>query len=646
MSLFQTIATRMILCLLFDSGAKAELRRSQIRTAFRHSMNPHIQRLIACIGQEEAEQVRQYRLGDTSSMRTLKAEGLVLHPIRVTRKTIGYLDYPEVSFRLPYPAETQRFRNGVPVECFRADEEPVKGLLLEMEGQTGSIRLFAPDFPEWLEEEGTGIKLSPDLRTTEIMRRKLTELENDRAAFSLFREIHEGWKNSHQRLHSNTASADFFNPSLNGSQRSAVERILENERLLVVHGPPGTGKTTTLTEGIRQLVASGEKVLACAPSNTAIDHLSRSLIAAGLPLLRVGNTGKVDEAVFPYTPEGRMSDGALRKEIKDLRIRAEEFRRMAMKYKRNFDRAEREQRSLLFKEVKSIRAEIKDRLRYHEARLFEEAAVIAGTPVGLHDSLPAGFRARTLVMDEAGQCLEPLAWCVLPMADRIVLAGDHLQLPPVVLSREAAAAGLGRSILETAVESGCPSTLLDVQYRMRPSIAAFPSDYFYEGRLQTAPHLTDQDVHVTFIDTAGSGFSEEPGAEGTSLSNPGELDIVRQLIEREGGTMGTIAFISPYSGQVSAARETLPRNLRIHTVDSFQGQEEETVIVSLVRSNDEGIIGFLKDHRRMNVAMTRAQNRLFVIGDSATVSRDAFYASFLEHVERNGAYRSVWEFEM
>ena len=609
-------------------------------------MHPHIERLISCIGQEEAEQIRQYRLGDTASLKTLKAEGLVLHPIRITRRTIGYLDYPEVSFRFPYPAETQRFRSGVPVECFRAGEEPVKGLLLEMDGQTGSLRLFAPDFPEWLEEEGTGVKLAPDVRTTEVMRRRLTELEVDRHSFGLFRELHDARPHPHEEVRSNIPDPSFFNPSLNESQRKAVKRIMENGRLLAVHGPPGTGKTTTLTEGIRQLVAEGEKVLVCAPSNTATDHLSRSLIAAGLPLLRVGNTGKVDETIFPYTPEGRMSDGALRKEIKELRIRAEEFRRMAMKYKRNFDKAEREQRNLLFKEVKSIRAEIKDRLRYHEERLFDEAAVIAGTPIGLHDSLPPGFKVRTLVMDEAGQCLEPLAWCVLPMAERIVLAGDHLQLPPVVLSQEAAAGGLGRSILETAVKSGCSSTLLDVQYRMRPSIAAFSSGYFYGGRLQTAPHLEDSDVHVTFIDTAGSGYAEQPGAEGTSLSNPGELDIVRQLIEREGGVMGSIAFISPYSGQVAAARDLLPRNLRISTVDGFQGQEEETVILSLVRCNDEGVIGFLKDHRRMNVAMTRAKERLFVIGDSATVSRDPFYARFLEHVERNGAYRSVWEFEM
>ena len=609
-------------------------------------MHPDIQRLIICIDREEAEQARRYRLDAGHSLRTLKSEGLVLHPIRVTRRTIGYLDYPEISFRLPYPAEMQRFRNGLPIECFHADEEPVKGLMLEMEGHSGSFRLFAPDFPEWIENEGTGIKLAPDTRTFDVMREGLKGLEKDRSSCDLFLSMH-----GESKVKTSVANNDFQEPTfkdrqLNPSQREAIVRMLQDERLLVVHGPPGTGKTRTLTEGILQLVKRGEKVLVCAPSNAATDHLCRSLLAVGVPLLRVGNTGKVDEAVFPHTPEGRMSDGAIRKEIKDLRIRAEQFRRMAMKYKRNFDRSEREQRALLFKEVKSIRAEIKDRLRYHEEQLFNEASVVAGTPIGLHDSLPPDFRARTLVMDEAGQCPEPLAWCVIPKAERAVLAGDHLQLPPVVLSQEASAGGLGRSVLEQAVESGCPSTLLDTQYRMRPSIAAFPGGYFYEGRLQTSGHLKDDGIHVTFIDTAGSGFSEESGVEGSSLTNPGELDIVRQLIEREGADMGSIAFISPYSGQVAAAREVLPAVVRISTVDSFQGQEEETVIVSLVRSNDDGVIGFLKDYRRMNVAMTRAKDRLFVIGDSVTVARDAFYARFIEHVERDGSYRTVWEFEM
>jgi len=248
------------------------------------------------------------------------------------------------------------------------------------------------------------------------------------------------------------------------------------------------------------------------------------------------------------------------------------------------------------------------------------------------------------VMDEAGQCMEPFAWLVFPMAKRVVLAGDHWQLPPTILSQTAAREGLSTSILERAVKSGYPLTLLSVQYRMRRSIADFSSERFYEGKIETPQHLADRDIHVTFIDTAGSGTAEQPGENGGSLRNDAELDIAARLLRTEIRDPSTVAFISPYAAQVAAAREVLPESTRISTIDSFQGQEMPIVIVSLVRSNEEGIIGFLKDYRRMNVALTRAQESLYVIGDSATIGADPFYRAFLEYTERQGAYRSVWEF--
>jgi superfamily I DNA and/or RNA helicase len=319
---------------------------------------------------------------------------------------------------------------------------------------------------------------------------------------------------------------------------------------------------------------------------------------------------------------------------------------MALKYKRSFGKAEREQRNLLFREVKSIRVEIKRLQAYNEEKLFEEAQVICGTPIGLNDAGLRHLHFSTLIIDEAGQCIEPLAWCIFPLADRKVLAGDHWQLPPTVLSEEAARLGFNRSILEAAFDKMDAVYLLDVQYRMRRSIAGFSSEYFYNSLLTTASHLHDTGVHITYIDTAGSGFQEVHGRDGTSLENEGEIQIVKQLMERENLSIERTAIISPYAGQVSAAKAQLPDRLRISTVDSFQGQEEENIIVSLVRSNDEGNIGFLKDYRRMNVAITRARERLFVIGDSATIGADRFYQSFLAYIEKYGEYRTVWEFEM
>jgi ATP-dependent RNA/DNA helicase IGHMBP2 len=606
-------------------------------------MHPHVQLLVKCIDLEEKEQANRYKLDQAHTLKQLKAEGLALHPIIVTRRSFGYADYPEISFKLSFPPETNLFRDGAAIECFITGEEPVKGVLISLDGKNGEFRLFAPDFPDWIEDDGVGIKLAPDTRTTSIMKKVLNELENNKPLFKLFEQLHGNA--SIAKVFTEVSSTSFRNHDLNNSQQQAVTAIIQNEQLTIVHGPPGTGKTTTLVEAIVQLVKAGEKVLVSAPSNTAVDNIAKGLIGQGIKLLRVGNTSKVDETIFSHTPEGKLNNSKQLKEIKQLKIRAEEFRKMALKYKRSFGKAEREQRNLLFKEVKNIRAEIKKLQAYNEEKLFEEAQVIAGTPIGLYDAGVDHLHFATLVIDEAGQCIEPLAWCIFPLADKIVLAGDHWQLPPTVLSNEAAKLGFNRSILEAAITTAGNIHLLDVQYRMRQTIAGFSSSYFYKGLLQTAAHLADAGTHLTFIDTAGSGYNEKHGPDGTSLQNEGELNIVRQLIETAVLDITQTAFISPYSGQVTAAKEQFPKGMRISTIDSFQGQEKENIILSLVRSNDDGDIGFLKDYRRMNVAITRAKEQLIVIGDSATIGADAFYNAFLTYVEQHGTYRTVWEFE-
>jgi ATP-dependent RNA/DNA helicase IGHMBP2 len=592
------------------------------------------EKLLRLLDAEEKEQGMRYQ----------EDEGLRLKGIQIQRKTIGYLDYPELSFRIPFPAETTVFRDGTAIELRYQTEEPVKGMLLEFDGRQGTFRLYAPDFPDWIEERGLQLVPAPDTRTTGILKDAIRAIHEDRRLSGLFRAIHGAPLPAEGSTHPGSLALKYRNNRLDPSQRAAVAMMLDNKDLCIIHGPPGTGKTTTLTEGILQLIEQGHRIIATAPGNAAVDHLCRSLIAAGAKVLRVGNTGKVAPDIFPYTPEGRLSEGGMEKQIKDLRIRAEEFRRMAMKYKRNFGKEEREQRNLLMKEVKSIRTEIRALQAYHEEKLFKEAQVIAGTPVGLQDAGVSKLDGDTLVMDEAGQCMEPFAWLVFPMARRIVLAGDHWQLPPTVLSQAAAREGLSISILERAVNSHYPLTLLSVQYRMRRSIAGFSSERFYEGKIETPAHLADLGIHVTFIDTAGSGTVEQPGENGGSLRNEAELDIAARLLRTEISDPASAAFISPYAAQVASARDVLPEATRISTIDSFQGQEMPVVIVSLVRSNDEGVIGFLKDYRRMNVALTRAQESLFVIGDSATIGADPFYRAFLEYAERQGSYRSVWEF--
>ncbi len=610
-------------------------------------MHPQLQTLLQCIQLEEKEQAQRFSLDQQHTLKQLKVEGLALHPIIVTKKNFGYADYPEISFKLHFPPEVNMFRDGAAIECFIAGEEPVKGILIGLDGKNGEFRLFAPDFPDWIEDDAVGIKLAPDTRTTSIMKKVLQGLEQNQRLYKLFEQLHTQQSTDHSTVVNEPDAAIIFrNKGLNESQQQAVTAITQNKDICIVHGPPGTGKTTTLIEAIYHLVKAGEKVLVTAPSNTAVDHLSRGLIQLGIKLLRVGNASKVDETIFAHTPEGKLQNNKQQKEIKQLKIRAEEFRRMALKYKRSYGKAEREQRNLLFKEVKNIRTEIKKLQHYNEEKLFEEAEVIAGTPIGLYDADINHLHFHTLVMDEAGQCIEPLAWTVFPLAEKIVLAGDHWQLPPVVLSNEAAQLGFNQSILETAIEKVPAVYLLNTQYRMREAIAGFSSSYFYNSLLLTAAHLKNTGQHVTFIDTAGSGFDEVHGPDGSSLQNKGELQIVQKLFETALLDPLHTAFISPYAGQVTAAQELLPKQLRISTIDSFQGQEKETIIVSLVRSNDEGVIGFLKDYRRMNVAITRAKEQLVVIGDSATIGADPFYNQFLSYVELHGTYKTVWEFEL
>jgi predicted DNA helicase len=607
--------------------------------------NSHIITLLHCIDLEEKEQVKRYSLDQQHTLKSLKAEGLALHPITVTRKNFGYADYPEISFRLNFPAETHLFKDGAAIECFCHGEEPVKGILLTLEARQGEFRLFAPDFPDWIEEEGVGIKLSPDQRTTTIMKTALTNLENNLGLYKLFEALHDDKPGKKDAAPINTDPIDFVNNKLNESQQFAVRAITQNKQITLLHGPPGTGKTTTLVEAITQLIKTGEKVLVSAPSNTAVDNIAKGLLAQGHKILRVGNTGKVDEFIFAHTPEGKLANSKQLKELKQLKIRAAEFRKMALKYKRSFGKSEREQRNLLFKEVKNIRTEIKKLYAYNEEKLYTEADVILGTPVGLYDATLNRIVFNTLIMDEAGQCPEPLAWCIFPLAEKYVLAGDHFQLPPTVLSLEAARAGFNKSILETGIATIADVYLLNVQYRMRASIAGFSGDYFYGGLLQSATHLANTGIHISFIDTAGSGFNEIHGGDGTSLQNEGELGIVKKILQIENLNPLQTAFISPYAGQVAAAREQLPNQMRISTIDSFQGQEKENIIISLVRSNEDRDIGFLKDYRRMNVAITRAKEQLFIIGDSATIGADAFYLALLEYIEKSGNYRTVWDFE-
>ena len=446
--------------------------------------------------------------------------------------------------------------------------------------------------------------------------------------------------------------------SLNQSQQQAVEFGLAAQDLAIIHGPPGTGKTTTVVELIRQAVANGERVLACAPSNTAVDNLLERLVAAGEPAVRLGHPARVLEVVRAHTLDALVEKHDAWQLIQEMQREAEQLNRKAGRYTRG--RPAPGQKYQQRQEARELRKHARMMERQAINEVIAGARVICST-VSFDFSILEDHAFDLLVIDEACQSVEPGCWVPLKYADRVVLAGDHCQLPPTILSKEAAREGYAVSLMQRLVEHyGDEVTrLLTVQYRMHEQIMKFSSDTFYDGaltahesvqkhRLNDLPRVNAaDDSPVVFIDTAGAGWAEELEPEGLSKFNPNEgrlvLDQVNELCE-SGLNPADIAVIAPYAAQVRWLRQhAVYDRLEIDTVDGFQGREKEAVVMCTVRSNTIGEVGFLSDARRMNVALTRARRKLIVIGDSATLGADEFFTNLLSWFEENGCYRTVWE---
>ncbi len=449
--------------------------------------------------------------------------------------------------------------------------------------------------------------------------------------------------------------------TLNPTQQAAVRFSLSALDLAVIHGPPGTGKTTTVVELIRQAVRRGQKVLACAPSNLAVDNLLEKLLVHGEKAVRLGHPARVSPALRDHTLDLMVDNHPDLRQARKLAKKAFGLFRQAGKFTRakpepGTRQAMRQEGRALLNDSRQLEAQAVE-------RILNDADILCATLTGL-DSEVLGQRQFDLaVIDEASQSTEPACWLPLLRCRRLVLAGDHCQLPPTVVSEEAAQHGLGLSLMERSVAlwGEMVTRRLEVQYRMHQSIMAFPSVEFYEGSLVahecvrehrlvdlsgvTATDLTSKPVR--FIDTAGAGFEEQLQGGGASKLNMKEADFACRKVEelvKAGVPAEAIAIIAPYAAQVRLLREkvTLP-GLEIDSVDGFQGREKEAVIISLVRSNLAGEVGFLADVRLMNVAMTRARRLLLMIGDSATLSCHPFYQRLLEHLQAIDAYHSVWE---
>ncbi len=435
-------------------------------------------------------------------------------------------------------------------------------------------------------------------------------------------------------------------PGLNPTQEQAVNEVLRAKDVMVVHGPPGTGKTTTLVEAIYETLRRECQVMVCAQSNMAVDWISEKLVDSGLSVLRVGNPTRVNDKMLSYTYEHLFEDHPdypqlwnIRKAIRDLQNHKGKGESTRQKINSLKDRA----------------TELEQRIR---EQLFAQSRVIACTLTGSANKVLSGMKFSTLFIDDAAQALEAACWIAMRKADRVIFAGDHQQLPPTIKCYEAARQGLDHTLMEKIVSYHPESvSLLQVQYRMNEDIMRFSSDYFYGGKVQSSPYVRDRfildpeiDKPVEWVNTEGLDCSEEFVKESFGRINKPEADLSIQQIKDFFTKVGhrriledhvDVGIISPYQAQVQYLRQRVKSDpffkpyrhlISVNTVDGFQGQERDVILISLVRANENGEIGFLRDLRRMNVAMTRARMKLIIMGDASTLTRHPFYRKLYESI--------------
>jgi len=438
-------------------------------------------------------------------------------------------------------------------------------------------------------------------------------------------------------------------PWLNSSQEKAVNHVLASKDVAIIHGPPGTGKTTTMVEAIYETLHRENQVLVCAQSNTAVDCIAEKLVDRGIPVLRIGNPTRVNDKMLSFTYERRFESHPDYPELWSIR-------KAIRQIQSNFRKKSREEKDTMRNRLSKLKFRVTELEIKIDMDLFDEARVIACTLVGSANKVLSNKRFTTLFIDEAAQALEAACWIAIGKADRVILAGDHHQLPPTIKCIEAARGGLDHTLMQKII-SNKPETvsLLTMQYRMHDQIMRFPSRWFYHNKLESAPEVKNRgileyDTPVVWIDTSDLDFTEEVKSDTMSRINIQEAELLVshlqsyiEKITKERVLEERIDFglISPYKAQVYYIRRLIKQNsffkpfrklITVHTVDGFQGQERDVIMISLVRANENGQIGFLNDLRRMNVAITRARMKLIILGDSKTLIKHPFYRELYKYI--------------
>lgn len=599
-------------------------------------------------------------------------EGTTWYPVKLKRDYIGTGERLIVELdRTSQLDQPHAFQSGKSVSLFsnaggKPERDHVNGVINYVRDNTMVITLNADELPEWIYNSLLGVDVMFDemsYREMEYALKEVMKADDNRVAE--LREILLGTEKAvfEMKPHDKQELVS----QLNSSQSDALKKIIEARDVGFIHGPPGTGKTTTLVYAIVQILKQEKQVLVSAPSNAAVDLLADKLSEQGLSVLRIGHPARVTEQSLSKTLDARIAEHPGYRELRILRKKMEQLKSQALKYKRDFGYHERQQRKSLMQESKALKADA-DLLEFYIVNdLLNTTQVICCTLVGSSHPVLRGKKFQTAFIDEAAQALEPASWIPILRTQRIIFAGDHQQLPPTIKSTEAARLGLAKTLFEKGIErQPNMSAMLKVQYRMHQDIMKFSSAYFYNDELLAhdsvkAELLASHESPVEFIDTAGCGYSEAQDPETLSRSNEEEAKLlllqVEMLIEKIGLDTWldkniSMGIITPYRAQVdylhklaeaSSILEPLHRLITINTVDAFQGQERDVIAISFVRSNDQSEVGFLGDIRRTNVAMTRAKKKLIMIGDSATLGAHPFYVALIEYVQKGGFYKSAFE---
>ena len=617
------------------------------------------QRLLLQLEYETEKEAFRQQTQQTGMERKVK-RGDAWWPIKFSKSYYNSLN--QLAVEVVRTADTDiehNFEFGKPVAFFTVDD--ASGAIKHFR-YTGTVSYVAGDrmvvtvpdaFPivDLQNAERLGIQLSFDETSYRLMMEALDRAIRGKGRLGYLRDLFY----SHQKPETFVFPPMHF-PYLNQTQEDAVNMVLRAKDVAIVHGPPGTGKTTTLVEAIRETLMRENQVLVCAQSNMAVDWISEKLVDRGINVLRIGNPTRVNDKMLSFTYERRFEAHpdyphlwAIRKAIRELRS----HRKRGDGYHQKLE------------SLKSRATELEIRIN--------EARVIASTLVGAANRLLDGQKFGTLFIDEAAQALEAACWIPLRRVSRVVLAGDHCQLPPTVKSIAALKAGLGKTLMERIVEMHPEAvTLLKIQYRMNDDIMRFSSNYFYGGQVESAPEvrfrsILDMDIPMTWIDTSAfadsvsngsvsdgsavGAFKEEFVGESFGRINKAEAELTLLALQNYFEKIGKqrllderidVGIISPYRAQVQYLRRLLMKReyfkpfrrlISVNTVDGFQGQERDIIVISLVRSNDEGQIGFLRDLRRMNVAITRARMKLIILGNAPTMTRHPFYRQLWQYID-------------